>query len=369
MLSSFATPNSAAVSNVMSTLHVAVDNRSGAKEPVRPGPFRVQSGLNRGRFAAALLFQGGRSRAVRATEYNEQSSRSHAILQLSIEVEIPKDDGRIVMRKAKLNLVDLAGSEKWGTGEKDKDTKKELVKINSSLAALGNCISALATKSRKHIPYRESPLTRLLQDSLGGGTRTIVIATVSPHPDNQEESASTLQFANRATRIAAKIQVNEVVNDAVLLKRAQREISRLKQKLSEAMQLSESVSKDTRKGGSSNGSSRDGSARDTNTRESGDSSRNRNRSAGAAGGSRPPLKNRGKKKSNDPLEHSLTDKELKKMKELSVMDLEESRDNRDLDATSSSKLEVLESKFERREADLLKVRKKSGTLCRPGGCI
>ena len=115
----------------------------------------------------------------------------------------------------------------------------QLVKINSSLAALGNCISALANKSRKHIPYRESPLTRLLQDSLGGGTRTIVIATVSPHPDNQEESASTLQFANRATRIAAKIQVNEVVNDAVLLKRAQREISRLKQKLAEAMQLSE----------------------------------------------------------------------------------------------------------------------------------
>ena len=73
-----------------------------------------------------LLYQGGRSRAVRATEYNEHSSRSHAILQLSIEVEIPKDDGRIVMRKAKLNLVDLAGSEKWGTGEKDKDTKKEV---------------------------------------------------------------------------------------------------------------------------------------------------------------------------------------------------------------------------------------------------
>jgi hypothetical protein len=141
------------------------------------------------------------------------------------------------MRKAKLNLVDLAGSEKWGTGEKDKDTKKELVKINSSLAALGNCISALANKSRKHIPYRDSPLTRLLQDSLGGGTRTIVIATVTPHPESQEESASTLQFANRATRVNAKITVNEVVNDAILLKRAQREISRLKEKLALAMTM------------------------------------------------------------------------------------------------------------------------------------
>ena len=158
-----------------------------------------------------LLYQGGRKRQVRATEYNEHSSRSHAILQLSIELELPQVDGRVVMRKAKLNLVDLAGSEKWGTGEKDKETKKELVKINSSLATLGNCISALANKKRNHIPYRDSPLTRLLQDSLGGSTRTIIIATVSPHPDSQEESASTLQFANRATRVAAKIQVNEVV--------------------------------------------------------------------------------------------------------------------------------------------------------------
>ena len=134
-----------------------------------------------------LLYQGGRHRQVRATEYNEQSSRSHAILQLSIEVEIPQSDGRVIMRKAKLNLVDLAGSEKWGTGEKDDETTKELVKINSSLATLGNCISALASKKRNHIPYRDSPLTRLLQDSLGGSTRTVVIATISPHPNNQEE--------------------------------------------------------------------------------------------------------------------------------------------------------------------------------------
>jgi len=73
-----------------------------------------------------LLYQGGRHRQVRATEYNEQSSRSHAILQLSIEVEIPQSDGRVIMRKAKLNLVDLAGSEKWGTGEKDEETTKEV---------------------------------------------------------------------------------------------------------------------------------------------------------------------------------------------------------------------------------------------------
>jgi len=185
----------------------------------------------------ALLFQGGRNRAVRATEYNQQSSRSHAILQLSVEIEIPEEDSRTIVRKAKLNLVDLAGSEKWGTfaGEKDVDMKLELRKINSSLSALGLCISALADKRRSHVPYRDSPLTRLLQDSLGGGTRTVVIATVSAKMDAQEESASTLQFANRANRVDAKIKINEVVNDAVLLKRAQREISRLKQKLAEAL--------------------------------------------------------------------------------------------------------------------------------------
>ncbi|GMI40899.1 hypothetical protein TeGR_g13622, partial [Tetraparma gracilis] len=261
-----------------------------------------------------LLYQGGRSRAVRATEFNEQSSRSHAILQLSVELELLQTDGRVVMRKAKLNLVDLAGSEKWGTGEKDKDTKKELVKINSSLAALGNCISALANKSRKHIPYRDSPLTRLLQDSLGGGTRTIVIATVTPHPESQEESASTLQFANRATRVNAKITVNEVVNDAILLKRAQREISRLKEKLASAMTMD-------------------------------------NQSSAASGTPplQPPKSSDKQSSSSNALNQSMTQQDLNKLNAIAGNPPPEQSSG-----GNEQRFAVLEERFEKREADLLK---------------
>jgi kinesin family protein 3/17 len=119
------------------------------------------------------------------------------------------------VRKAKFNLIDLAGSEKWGTGaysvhQGGKDLSKELTAINGSLSALGNCISALADRNRKHVPFRDSPLTRLLQDSLGGNTRTLVLATVSPCAGCLEETASTLGFATRATAITARLRPNQV---------------------------------------------------------------------------------------------------------------------------------------------------------------
>ncbi|KAG9407208.1 hypothetical protein AC1031_001908 [Aphanomyces cochlioides] len=112
------------------------------------------------------------------------------------------------------------------------DRTRELRNINASLSALGNVISALTDKKRTHIPYRDSKLTRLLQDSLGGNTRTIVIATISPSDAAVEETISTLQFAERAKQISLNVQVNEVVDDAVLLARAQREIQKLKLQLS-----------------------------------------------------------------------------------------------------------------------------------------
>lgn len=88
---------------------------------------------------------------------------------------------------------------------------KELTTINSSLSALGNCISALAERGRRHIPYRDSCLTRLLQDSLGGNTRTLVLATISPYAAQLEETSSTLAFATRATRVTARLRVNQVM--------------------------------------------------------------------------------------------------------------------------------------------------------------
>ncbi|OQR84659.1 kinesin-like protein [Achlya hypogyna] len=195
------------------------------------------SGISEFRVASAqdvleLLKVGAQNRTIRATECNEKSSRSHALLQVNIEVESRGTESTTIIRRAKLNLVDLAGSEKWDTDiAMSNDRTRELRNINASLSALGNVIAALTDKKRSHIPYRDSKLTRLLQDSLGGNTRTIVIATISPSEAAIEETLSTLQFAERAKQISLNIQVNEVVDDAVLLARAQKEIRRLQQLL------------------------------------------------------------------------------------------------------------------------------------------
>ena len=131
------------------------------------------SGLSEFRVTSAedvmtLIEAGTRTRALRSTEMNDVSSRSHAVLQLSVESEKVGDDYSVI-RRAKLSLVDLAGSEKMNTSTKmKKDHTNELTCINSSLSALGNVMSALSDKKRHHIPYRDSKLTRLLQDSLGG---------------------------------------------------------------------------------------------------------------------------------------------------------------------------------------------------------
>lgn len=186
--------------------------------------------------ALRFLRLGNRNRTIRATEYNEKSSRSHAVLQLSVEVESRgMESAATIIRRAKLNLVDLAGSEKWATDAvMGADRTKELTSINQSLSALGNVISALTNPRRTHIPYRDSKLTRLLQDSLGGNTRTVVVATISPSLSALEESVSTLQFAERAKCVAVKVRANELVDDAILLAQAQREISRLKLLLKQA---------------------------------------------------------------------------------------------------------------------------------------
>lgn len=111
-----------------------------------------------------LLHSGARNRSTRETDVNEQSSRSHAILQLSVRSTTASADGATLSRRAKFNMVDLAGSERWQprTAMTSAHTR-ELRAINSSLSALGNVIAALTDASRKHVPYRDSKLTRLLQ--------------------------------------------------------------------------------------------------------------------------------------------------------------------------------------------------------------
>ena len=102
-----------------------------------------------------------------------------------------------------------------------------------SLSALGNCVSALTDPTRKHVPYRDSKLTRILQDSLGGNCYTTILATLSPIAANAEDSVSTLQFADRARHVHTKVKVNEVVDDGILLARALKTIAQLKRHLAE----------------------------------------------------------------------------------------------------------------------------------------
>merc|ERR1712164_26800 len=139
-------------------------------------------------------------------------------------------DGKPHIRAGKLNLVDLAGSERQGKTGATGDRLKEATKINLSLSALGNCISALVDGKSSHIPYRDSKLTRLLEDSLGGNTKTVMVATMGPADYSYDESISTLRYANRAKNIKNKPKINEDPKDA-LLREYQDEITKLKEQL------------------------------------------------------------------------------------------------------------------------------------------
>ncbi len=146
----------------------------------------------------------GESRRVWAeTRHNAVSSRSHTLLVL--EVRQLLGDGS--EKRGLLNLVDLAGSEKVGKAGAQGKIFQEGTKINLSLSALGNVIHAL-TSSLEHIPYRDSKLTRLLQESLGGNYKTTLIVTCSPHSSELAESMSTLKFAQRAKKLKNKVQMN-----------------------------------------------------------------------------------------------------------------------------------------------------------------
>ncbi|NP_001093615.1 kinesin-like protein KIF3B [Danio rerio] len=173
---------------------------------------------------------GNQNRSVGATNMNEHSSRSHAIFVITIECSELGPDGENHIRVGKLNLVDLAGSERQTKTGAQGERLKEATKINLSLSALGNVISALVDGRSTHIPYRDSKLTRLLQDSLGGNARTVMVANIGPASYNVEETLTTLRYANRAKNIKNKPRVNEDPKDA-LLREFQEEIARLKEQL------------------------------------------------------------------------------------------------------------------------------------------
>lgn len=173
---------------------------------------------------ASCLEQGSLSRATGSTNMNHQSSRSHAIFTITLEQmrkihsvspvddHTPDEDMGEEYLCAKLHLVDLAGSERAKRTGSDGLRLKEGIHINRGLLALGNVISALGDEKKRkegaHVPYRDSKLTRLLQDSLGGNSKTFMIACISPADINAEESLNTLKYANRARNIQNKPVVN-----------------------------------------------------------------------------------------------------------------------------------------------------------------
>ncbi len=161
---------------------------------------------------------------------NATSSRSHSIFTIIVECCENDEKRGSHIRVGQLNLVDLAGSERQDKTGATGTRLKEATKINLSLSALGNVISALVDGKASHIPYRDSKLTRLLQNSLGGNAKTVMCANAGPADYNYDETISTLRYANRAKNIKNKPMINEDPKDA-MLREYQEEIARLKKQL------------------------------------------------------------------------------------------------------------------------------------------
>ena len=178
---------------------------------------------------------GSANRHTAETAMNKDSSRSHCIFTIYIETAEKQPDGNERIRAGKLNLVDLAGSERQSKTHAEGQRLVEATKINLSLSALGNVISALVDGKSSHIPYRDSKLTRLLQDSLGGNTKTVMIACVSPAGMNYDETLSTLRYASSAKHIKNKPHINEDPKDA-LLRQYEQEITQLRNMLKQLEQ-------------------------------------------------------------------------------------------------------------------------------------
>lgn len=180
-----------------------------------------------------LLARGNRNRTQHPTDANQESSRSHAVFQVYVMIT-NKLDGQV--RKVKLSMIDLAGSERATATGMNSARFKEGANINKSLLALGNCINNLAD-GIKHINYRDSKLTRLLKDSLGGNCHTVMIANISPSSKSFEDTYNTLRYANRAKKIKTSVKKNivncqmHVTGYIKMVEDQKKEIQQLKQKL------------------------------------------------------------------------------------------------------------------------------------------
>lgn len=191
-----------------------------------------------------LMQLGNSNRKTRATLMNNLSSRSHAIFTITIETKDRECNKTIV---AKLNLVDLAGSERLKRTEVTGIGLREASNINQSLFVLSNVISALVEEKCMHVPYRNSKLTRLLQDSLGGNSKTAIIATISPNENDYDESLCTLRYASRAKLIKNHVRLNIQTNKG-LIENFEQEILQLQKRLEQISMNEEIKRQKTRKG-------------------------------------------------------------------------------------------------------------------------
>jgi len=186
----------------------------------------------------SLLSFGNGNRTQHATDANSESSRSHAVLQVFLRQKDKAAGLSAEVKVAKMSLIDLAGSEKGGVTGNKGARFREGSNINKSLLALGNCINALADGS-KYIPYRDSKLTRLLKDSIGGNCRTVMIANVSPSSETFEDTFNTLKYADRAKKIKINLKKNvlnvdfHIAQYAKIVEDLRGEIALLKERIQE----------------------------------------------------------------------------------------------------------------------------------------
>lgn len=180
-----------------------------------------------------LMEQGNANKIIAATKMNATSSRAHTIIEIQFKQTYTNEVGKEMQRISIINLIDLAGSERTDKSGTSGDRLKEGIAINKSLTSLGNCIEKLAEAANGKdvkIPYRDSILTKLLMNALGGNSKTVMIAAISPADNNYDETISTLRYADRAKQIKTNAKVNEDPKD-LLIRQLQEEINTLKQNI------------------------------------------------------------------------------------------------------------------------------------------
>jgi kinesin family protein 6/9 len=180
--------------------------------------------------ALHIFFEGDTNRAVAEHALNKASTRSHVVFTLHVESRSRVESSEKIIH-SKLHLVDLAGSERVKKSGSEGVTLKEATYINKSLTFLEQFVLALGDRHRDHKPYRQSKLTHLLKDSLGGNCKTVMVANIWPESSHLEETASTLRFATRMMRVINEPTINVHLDDKMLLKKYEREIKDLKQEL------------------------------------------------------------------------------------------------------------------------------------------